>query len=175
MPRAISTCPTALSATLSPGKYRDITLEPHSTLKLNGGVYNVRNIWVKTDGHLLFSAASDVRILGALQGDNGSEIGPAANTGVTAKDIIIYVGSTDQQSPFSTAVNINPKTVLSANVYAENGTILLNQADHCHRGVLRQEGRRRQQLHGHIRAVAGVQRRAAIVYGVVQIIGARRK
>ena len=83
---------------------------------------------MKTDGHLLFSGASDVRILGALQGDNGSEIGPATTaTALKANDIIIYVGSTDQQSAFSTAVNINPKTVLSANVYAENGTILLNQ------------------------------------------------
>jgi hypothetical protein len=115
------------SMTLSPGKYRDVTLEPHSTLTLTGGIYHIRNLWAKTNSKLLFAAASSVRISNGLGADNSSVIGPTASSSVTAANIIFYVGGTDQVSRFSLAVTISPKSSVSANIYAKNGTLLLNQ------------------------------------------------
>ncbi|MBM2841007.1 MAG: FlgD ig protein, partial [Bacteroidetes bacterium] len=115
--------------TLAPGTYRDIVLSPHSTLTLTGGgVYHIRDLWLKSDSRLLCSGASDVRILGGFAADNRSEMGPSPSTpGVTAKDVIFYVGATDLQSRFSLAVTISPNAIVNANIYAKNGTILLNQ------------------------------------------------
>jgi hypothetical protein len=54
-------------------------------------------------------------------------IGPAgATASVTASEIVFYVAGTDAQSKFSLAVNISPKSSVKANIYAPNGTLLLN-------------------------------------------------
>jgi len=112
------------NVTLPPGKYRDVYVEPHATLKLSGGIYHIRNLWAKTDTKVLAAAASDLRVLGGFALDNGSTIGPA-NSSVSAKNIVVYVGTDDAHSPFGTAVNVSPKAFVTANLYAENGTILL--------------------------------------------------
>jgi hypothetical protein len=111
-----------------PEQYRDITLEPHSTLTINGGVYHIRNLRMKSDSRLLFSAKSDVRFAGWINADNGTVIGPSGTAGsVTASDIVLYVGGTDASSSSSVVVNISPKSFVNANIYAKNGTLLLNQ------------------------------------------------
>jgi hypothetical protein len=121
--------PNGSSRTLVPGKYRDVILEPHSTLTLTGGgIYHIRDLWVKTGANLLAAGTSDLRVLGGFALDNGSVIGPAEGSpSVTARSIVVYVGTDDAHSRFSTAVNVSPKAVVRANFFAPNGTVFLNQ------------------------------------------------
>jgi len=114
--------------TLLPGIYRDIILEPHSTLTVSGGVYHIRNLRLKANAKLLFDAASDLRISDGINADNGSVIGPSNTaSSVSASDIVLYVGASDAGSTYSLAVTISPKSFITANIYAKNGTLLLDQ------------------------------------------------
>ncbi len=118
----------SIGTTLSPGQYRDITLEPQSALTFTGGVYHIRNLRLKANSSLLFGAKSEVRIAGWVNADNATVIGPSSSTGsVTASDIVLFVGGSDAASTSSYAVNISPKSSVHANIYARNGTLLLNQ------------------------------------------------
>jgi hypothetical protein len=117
------------NVSLPPGRYRDIIVSPQATLTLTGGgVYHVRDIWFKSNSRLNVSGPSDIRVLGGFMADNRTVIGPSPTTpGVTARDIVFYVGTTDEQSRFSEAVDISPFSSVQANIYARNGTILLRQ------------------------------------------------
>jgi len=118
----------SVSTTLAQGSYRDVALEPQSALTFTGGVYHIRNLRLKANSSLLFSAKSEVRISGWINADNATVIGPSSSTGsVTSSDIVLYVGGSDDASSSSYTVNISPKSSVRANIYARNGTLLLNQ------------------------------------------------
>ena len=68
-----------------------------------------------------------MKITFGLGADNGTVIGPAPDSPMSASDIVFYVSGTNAQSSFTYAVNISPKSNVSANIYAPNGTILLDQ------------------------------------------------
>ncbi len=51
---------------------------------------------------------------------------PQSGTTANAANIVVYVSSTDAQSSFATAVNVSPKSIIGANIYAPNGTLLLS-------------------------------------------------
>jgi hypothetical protein len=91
---------------------------------------------VKTGGKLFFDMASQVRVLYGMTADNYGQIGPETNAAVTAAGIVFYVGATDAQSSYTYAVNVSPKSKVSANIYAKNGTILLNQQTQATGGFL---------------------------------------
>jgi hypothetical protein len=115
-----------LTGTLAPGRYRDVTLQPLSTLTLTGGVYDIKNVWVKSGARLVLSNASHVRVRYGFSAENGSVVGPAQGSSINAADVVVYVGGTDSQSPFSKAVVVGPWANVAANIYAPNGTLWLN-------------------------------------------------
>jgi hypothetical protein len=121
------TVENGLTATLTAGRYGDVTVQPGATLRLvNQGLYEFRQIWVKSGARLEFTLPVDVRVTGGLSGDNDSYIGPSASGSARPQDAVFYVNTTDNKSKFPAAVAISPKAFILANVYAQNGTILLN-------------------------------------------------
>ena len=89
----------------------------------------MKSLRVKSGAKILFSGTKQiqVRVRRGATGDNGSFFGPAPGSSLRVQDIILYVMGTDAQSSFTYAVNISPKSTVSANIYAPNGTLLLNQ------------------------------------------------
>jgi hypothetical protein len=115
--------------TLRPGIYGDVLLQPSSVLSLVPGIYSFRTLWLKSGAKLQITGNSSVqvRILRGMNLDNGSVLGPASGSGLGASDFIIYVAGIDVQCGYAIAVNINPKSSVGANIYAQTGTILLGQ------------------------------------------------
>jgi hypothetical protein len=106
-----------------------VTLQPSSRLYLRPGTYHFRSLLLKSGARLYVKGAAktDIRVLKGMSADNDAVIGPDPAGALTPSDIIFYVATTDAQSAFSKAVTMSPKCVTSANIYAPNGTILLNQ------------------------------------------------
>jgi hypothetical protein len=82
---------------------------------------------MKSGSQLYASGACIVKVQYGMGADNGTVIGPAPGSAITASDIIFYVGGTNAQSSFPYVVDISPKSNVSANIYAPNGTILLDK------------------------------------------------
>lgn len=117
------------AATLAPGIYGDVILQPSSKLTLLPGVYHFRSLALKSAAQLLCAgpAKTEVRILRGVTADNNSVIGPSASSAIAPSDIILYVAATNAQSGCTSAMLLSPRTILRANVMAPNGTVVLNQ------------------------------------------------
>jgi hypothetical protein len=114
-------------ATLAEGNYRDIVVSPHATLILSGGTYNIRSLWVKSNASVSAEAPVRMRVRNGVMADNNATIGPSRRAAISAADIVLYVRGTNAESKYTYSVNISPKSKIAANIYAPNGTILLNQ------------------------------------------------
>jgi hypothetical protein len=113
--------------TIAAGNYRDITVMNNATLRIDQGVTNVRSITVSTGGKLHFlnlaSGRTEVRVAEQLTIGNGFFVGPVDSDPLQAGKIIFYVAS-----PSTTTVAVDTGTggTLLANVYAPNGTLILD-------------------------------------------------
>ncbi len=118
--------------TLNAGGYGDLTVRQRATITFTGGVYHFQSWNVGQLVNLHFLAPTEIRIAGKLGVDQRSYLGPAPSaTGLTAKDIVIYVAG---QNGNSGALGGDPKaavfgqiTTLKANVVVPFGTLLLRQ------------------------------------------------
>jgi hypothetical protein len=116
-----------VDATISPDTYRDITLQPHSSLTMSPGEYHFRDFLAKSDTKIYFEGPTTIHVLHGLSGDNSSYFGPANGSTVSASEVVIYVQGTDGESSYPQSVNLNPKSVVFANLYAPNGTMLIDK------------------------------------------------
>jgi len=57
----------------------------------------------------------------------GTYVGPAPGSVLTPSNIVIYIASNDFKSGFPHAAEIGLLATVAANIYAPNGTIMLNQ------------------------------------------------
>lgn len=111
--------------------YSDVTVGAGATLVLTGGDYAFSSLSIGQGGKLLFEAPTNMTIVGLFNSGKFSEVGPASGSGITAKDIIIYVSGTgNQQDPNASpyAVFIGRQSETSANFYAPNGTFHLDKS-----------------------------------------------
>ena len=111
---------------LEAGDYGDITVAQTGTLIFSGGRYDVRSLTSGKTSTIGFGAATDLRVLGRLDIDQNSLVGPEASSGITAADIIIYVAGADGLD--SQAAKIGRDSEVSANIYSGNGTLVLGAA-----------------------------------------------
>lgn len=129
-----------LTVTLDAGYYGDITIDKDSTLVFSGGVYNIRSILsVSSTGgpcgvpcrSLEFVAPSDLRIFDRFNTNKDAFIGPAAGSGISAAEIVLYVGGSnfDPGNPASVpvAATVGQGTTIEANIYAAYGTIKIDK------------------------------------------------
>jgi hypothetical protein len=121
------TVPSGTVQTLAAGNYRDITVQSNATLRLDQGITNVRSITVSNGGKLLFlnlaSGPSEVRVSDTMNIGNNFVVGPVDSDPLKAKKIVFYVASA---SMTTVAVDTGNGGTLYANVYAPNGTLILD-------------------------------------------------
>lgn len=120
---------------LPAGDYDDIQIASGGTLALAGGSYNVRSI-VFSGGQgncgqpcriVTFADNLDLRIAERLDLGSFGSFGPTSASGLTASQAIVYVGGVDGPDGLPRAVSFGRGSTLDANVYAPNGTIVLEQ------------------------------------------------
>jgi hypothetical protein len=114
--------------TLAPGTYRDLIIGRKATVTFTGGTYHFHSIRTSDiQAKLLFSAASTVRVQQTFKTLGTTTIGPASGASVTASGIVFYIGGINGTgggiSETPKAVEIGTDNVLTANIYAPNGTL----------------------------------------------------
>lgn len=120
------------SYNLASGDYQDLIVRSGATLTLTGGVYNFNSWDLKTDSTVYFSAPTEVRIVDKLAAGSTIRIEPSPSSGLSASDLKVYVtginGITGALNATPKAVRFGPDSILNANFYVPNGTLLV-QAD----------------------------------------------
>jgi Big-like domain-containing protein/putative Ig domain-containing protein len=121
------TVPNGTVQTLAAGNYRDIKVLQNATLRIDQGVTNVRTITVSNGGKLLFlnltSGRSEVRVAEQMTIGNGFVVAPVDLDPLKASKIVFYVAS---PTTTTVAVDTGNGGTLFANVYAPNGTLVLD-------------------------------------------------
>lgn len=118
--------------TLNPGSYGEVIVKSDATLVLTGGTYHLENLALG-DNHseILIQGKTDIIINNRLEPGTNGYIGPDEGSGVSAKDIIIFVnginGSTGKLGATPKAATIGISNTIEANVYVPNGTIRIRE------------------------------------------------
>jgi hypothetical protein len=82
--------------TLAPGAYGAVHVGAKATLILTGGLYQLLSLDVDQQATVIFRAATEIRIKGELATGNKARMIPdPASTGLSAKNLMIYVAGTD--------------------------------------------------------------------------------
>ncbi|KAF0198460.1 MAG: hypothetical protein FD167_5801, partial [bacterium] len=123
--------------TLDSGNYRDIRLKAGTTfnptiLRLNGGVYNLANLDIGLKSRVECLSNCEIRIKQKLKLGSNAFIGPASNTTLKAKDVLIFVeginGNSGNLGATPKAVEIGKNNVIRATIYVPNGTLLIKKS-----------------------------------------------
>jgi YD repeat-containing protein len=117
---------------LDPGSYGEVMVRQNATLILIGGTYHLENLDLGyTGSQVLFQAPTDLIINNRLEPGQNAIIGPDEGSGISAKDIRIYVnginGNTGNLGATPKAARVGYNNTLKANIYAPNGTLLIKQ------------------------------------------------
>jgi RHS repeat-associated protein len=115
--------------TLDPGAYGKVRVRKNATLIFAGGTYHIENLSLALIGgsRVLFQGTTDLFINNRLKSGPAAVIGPADGSGISAKDIRIYVNGINGRSgslyALPKAAQVGFNNALEANIYAPNGTI----------------------------------------------------
>lgn len=125
------TVPQNGSQALQPGNYRDITVKKNGVLTFTGGVYHLNSFNGGDNAQILFQGASEVRVAGKFDTDQGTYLGPQDTTTLSASQIVFYVaginGSTGNLGATPKAAQIGIANTVKANFYVPNGTLWIRQ------------------------------------------------
>ncbi|MCP5096024.1 MAG: hypothetical protein GY943_10760, partial [Chloroflexi bacterium] len=118
--------------TLDAGSYGRLQASQRATIILTGGVYDFAEWDLGQRVVIYFAAPSEIRIAGKLRMSQFGTIAPAPDAvGVEANDILFYVlGVNGNRGTLNTspkAVQIGQRSDISANIFAPNGTIYVQQ------------------------------------------------
>lgn len=131
----------AKSLTLAAGSYGDFKVNQRATVIFTGGEYHFASWDVGQQVNLYFAAPSEVRIAGRLAVGQRSVVAPQPGAAdLSAHDIVIYVaglnGNNGGLSGSPKTAQIGQQVELQANIYAPNGTVLLNQRTNVRGAVI---------------------------------------
>jgi hypothetical protein len=100
------------------------------TVTLTGGTYHFRSISTDTQVKLLFSAAATVRVQQKMKVKATSTVGPGNGAPIDGSAIVFHVGGINGNSgglaETPKAVEIGIDCLLTANLYAPNGTLSID-------------------------------------------------
>jgi hypothetical protein len=124
------------TVTLAAGDYGHVTVAATGKLVLSGGIYDVTD--VTTVGTCTFpcasieaAGASDLRLAGRLNIATNSFFGPQSGSGVSAAQIVVYVGgingTTGVLGATPSAAAIGRGAHVGANVYARDGSVVVER------------------------------------------------
>lgn len=124
--------PIGETVIMEPGAYGEVIVRSNATLILTGGVYHLENLDLGDNGaKILFRDKTDLILNNRLEPGKKGFIGPEDGSGISAKDIIIYVngvnGNTGNLGATPKAATVGLNNVLKANIYAPNGTIKIRE------------------------------------------------
>ena len=120
------------TTTLNPGRYRDVSVRLLGTLRLKEGVYHFRNLNIGAGSQLvcLGPGPTEIRIKQRLHPGMRAKIGPSAESGLTARDVVFYVEGTNGNLwdlfSYPRAAEIGSKNVVRASIYVPNGTLAID-------------------------------------------------
>ncbi|RLB39709.1 MAG: hypothetical protein DRH12_11140, partial [Deltaproteobacteria bacterium] len=121
--------------TLAEGHYGAVRVRPKGKLVLEGGEYHFEKLRLDPKASVVCLAPTEIRIEGRLLTWPKAYIGPAADSEITAKDIVILVGGINGRNG---NLRENPKAVtigiannIKANIYAPNGTLWICGVTHA--------------------------------------------
>ena len=108
---------------LGPGTYGTLRVSNNASVTLAGGTYNFTGVELKSGAIVRFSGAATVRVSGRVLIGNGSSVGPAPASGITAFDVVWYATGVDgpPKKP-ANAFDIGSNATVSLNAFAPNGT-----------------------------------------------------
>jgi hypothetical protein len=112
----------AQSLNLSPGSYNNIVIGNSATLFLAAGTYHINFLELKDNASLICQGPVEVRIKTRFECDQDNFVGPSADSGYRAKDMVFYVGGVDEAAD-EYAVEIDRRSIIKANIYSPNGTL----------------------------------------------------
>jgi hypothetical protein len=124
---------TSEEMTLPPNQdgYSDVTLSSNATLRLTGGVYDFQNLTMGSDSRLVCEGETVIRITERLYPGTKAFIGCAADSGVSANQIKIFIngenGKKGTLNEKPKAAHIGEGNTIRANVYAKRGTLLIEE------------------------------------------------
>ncbi len=117
-------------AMLEAGSYGRLKVNRGGSLILTGGIYHFTEWDIIANAEIFAAAPVDIRVNGRLRTRNGVTIMPTASSGLTAKDIRIFIngnneGDTRDGRPY--AAHFGNDNTLAINIYAPNGSVKLGQ------------------------------------------------
>ncbi len=114
---------------LAPGKYNNVTVAPRGTLRLKGGEYHFNSLYLGYQASLVCLASTEIRIKKRLYQGFWSLLGPDSGSGLTARDLVLYVEGTNGNLwdllSYPKAVEVGIGSKIKANMYVPNGTLLI--------------------------------------------------
>jgi hypothetical protein len=115
---------------LAAGAYDEVEIDHNGELHLLGGTYHFSSLKLDKDASLICLGPATILIAEGLEGHDEIYIGPAANSGISAADIVIYIGGIEEKKgkkkkphPKVKKVVIGKKSKVMANIYAPNSTL----------------------------------------------------
>ena len=112
-----------------PGSYGSLRVKSNGVVTLTGGNYYFTKIDVDSGGKLLFGAASNVHVTGRVKIGSNTVTGPAAGSGITASEVVLWVAGVDGPPGQPTAFTSTNDATLALNAYAKNGTLTIGASN----------------------------------------------
>jgi len=115
---------------LAAGAYDKVEIDDNGELHLLGGTYHFSSMKIEQHASLIFLGPATILVAEDLEGDDEVYIGPDANSGISAADIVFYIGGIEEKNgkkknpiPKVKKVAIGKKSKVIANIYAPNSTL----------------------------------------------------
>jgi hypothetical protein len=118
------------SLTLDAGSYGQLEAGKNVTVTLTGGVYDFSEWNIDNNAHILVQAPVEIHIAGRLYFGMNSILSPDPASGLTAKDIRIFVtgqnGDDGSLGATPPAAEFGNYAILAASVFVPNGTLVVD-------------------------------------------------
>jgi hypothetical protein len=125
---------------LAPGAYDEVKIDKNGELHLLGGIYHFSSMELDKEASLICLNPATILIKEDLKAHDEVIIGPDANSGISAADIVFYIGGIEEKKgkkghdddddgkkkkkkPKYKKVVIGKKSKIAANIYAPNSTL----------------------------------------------------
>ena len=132
--------PPLQTRALEAGRYGALIVRAGATLMLRGGIYECASLTVEDNGHLVFEAATELRINHRVRVGSAAHFVPAPASTLTAADVVIVAtgvnGHTGAPTDRPHAATFGPNTTLHANVSVPHGTLEVQQNSTVHGALL---------------------------------------
>jgi len=82
---------------LAAGAYDEVKIDHNGELHLLGGTYHFRKMKLEKDAALICRGPATILIEEGLEGRDEIYIGPDADSGISAADIVLYIGGIEEK------------------------------------------------------------------------------